>query len=79
MGPSKEKTIFREQPSQKIGFRLGLYDPLDEREEVEYVGRFFQDTPNDRAILEDVVRRFNQQSAGESGRYSCLGIFPVEL
>jgi hypothetical protein len=56
-----------------MGFRLGLYDPIDATAPTQFVGRRFKNTRLDLVEMRAAVAEFNRLSTG----FLCLGVFEV--
>lgn len=59
-------------------FRLGLYDPLDDTQPIEFVDGVYLDNPSDRRDMREIVSEYNRMAATEPFVTRCLGVFPYD-
>lgn len=63
--------------ASKATYRLGIYDPLDESQPVEWVDRVFHNTRYDRIVMETAIQEYNRLAALTPDAFRCLGMFAV--
>lgn len=62
---------------QLPGFQLGLYDPAEPADSIEFVGRVFWPTLRDRLLMQDAICLFQHKMRGKL-RGLKLGAYAVE-
>lgn len=65
------------EPPQAVAtsFRLGLFDPCEPDESVEYVGPVYHSTPDDELVMRLSIAKYNALARKE-GFPLCVGVFP---
>ena len=56
-------------------YRLGLYDPCDPAEAVEFIGPRFSGSHADRVTMRQTIDHFNERAATREDVNYCLGVF----
>jgi hypothetical protein len=59
----------------QTGFQLGLYDPDPDFSEVYAVGRVYQNSAEERRIMQLAIKDYNESAAKNRRRSLCIGIF----
>lgn len=78
MFASANKRTEGDEAGKVIGYRLGLYDPVDpDMKRVRYVGRTYKAKGRDVALLALIIDRFNHRTAGDSEFRLCLAAYPI--
>ena len=60
------------------GYRLGLYDPVNARQRVRFIGRVYQCTREDSVLLRETIAEFNELASRTQDSFLCLSAFPVK-
>lgn len=64
--------------SRKITYRLGLYDPLDESGDVDFIDEDFGDSSQDLQDMQAAIAEYGRWSVTQPHVTQCLGVFAVE-